>query len=261
MMIDVHFHPLEEVMDRDTVAVMARARAVGVEAAISAAWDRASIEATVALCARCPGVVGAVGYHPWFVTPEDDLALLSRVAADPHIVAIGEIGLDGKVATPLQTQATLFANQLELARSLSLPAVVHSRYAFAATYDVMKPFSGMPAVMHSFGGSIEMAKKFLDLGCYFSFSGSVTRPGAKRVHALASYIPLDRLLLETDAPSIAIEGVDARAVEPCHLPLVARQLGYLRGLTTDEMGQQTAENTMVVFGARLTRCCRPRAAR
>jgi TatD DNase family protein len=253
VLVDVHFHPVDPDMDPDCHAVMARARAAGVGAAIAAAWDAASCLSTVALARATAGVAAAVGFHPWYVHQGWDTGLVEREAARDFVVAVGEIGLDGKIETPLEEQARAFDAQLGLAGRLGLPVIVHSRHAFDATLSAARRFPAVTGVLHSFGGSTQTAAGFLDLGYCFSFSGSVTRPEARRVHELAAYLPEDRILLETDAPSIGMQGLEARHVEPMHVPRVLAALARVRRCDIESLAAATTRNALAAF-PRLSRC-------
>lgn len=245
-------------MDQDTDSLMARAREAGVSAAIGAAWDAPSSAHSARVCGTIPGLAGAVGLHPWYVKSDDDISPLAGYTRNPAIVAIGEIGIEGKpgVGPEREVQARMLAAQCEVAQQTRLPVVLHSRYAPDAVYHTVKPFAGLRGVMHSFSSSIDMARKFLDLGFYFSFSGTITWPLAKKIHAVASYIPRDRLLLETDAPSIAIQTpsrIESVKVEPKHLPIIASRLAELHHIEMPELVLCTDANALALFGERLAR--------
>ncbi len=253
MLIDVHVHPFEEAMDPDSGAVMARARDAGVVAMVAAGLDDRTNRWVLDQVPRVPGLAPAVGYHPWFLEPAPDLAALEALAADDRVVAIGEIGLDGKIDTSRDIQERWLRDQLALARNLGLPVVVHARAAVARVVEILGEFPEVRGVLHSFPGSAEVALPLVDAGWCVSFSGSVTRPRAKRVHRLARALPAHGLLVETDAPAIGLEGVEAATVEPRHVVEVAAALAALREVSAAEIAAVTTENARRLFGERLER--------
>ena len=251
MTVDVHFHPFEDAMDQDTAAVMARARDVGVIAAVAAGLDVATNDRVLTLSRDIPGIAPAVGFHPWFLNHAPDLAALERQAADPRVVAVGEIGLDGKHETPMEIQERWFRDQMALAKNFGLPVIVHARNAVARVETILREFPDVRGVLHSFPGGPDIAKRLVDLGFYVSFSGVVTRPRAKGAHRLARALPLDGILVETDAPAIGMDDVTAEEVEPRHVTRVVAALAALREVDIREIEAATLENTRRVFGSRL----------
>jgi len=247
MLYDVHFHPTDEPLVRDVPAVMERARAAGVSGGLAAGYDPDSCCRVLELAEAVPGLDAAVGFHPWFIRPDLDVRQLRPWLAHPRIVALGEIGLDGKVEVDPGLQRRYFVAQLELARELQLPVVVHSRHAFQATLDAVREVPGVTGILHSFGGAPEVASRFLDLGWYFSLSGSATRPNARRVHRLVRFLPDERILLETDAPAIGLEGVPPEQVEPAHVRHVLVAVAALRGQPPDALEARIAKNLSTLF--------------
>lgn len=246
-LIDVHFHPTLPGMDQDIPALMKRAAESGVVGAIATGYDLTSSRRVLALSLEVPGIFPALGFHPWFLQETPDFTTLEALLASPGVVAIGEIGLDGKVEIPLSLQEAAFRNQLALAENLHLPVVIHSRYAVERTWDILREFPGLSGVMHSFSGGPEIAARFIDQGFKISFSGSITRTGAKRIHRLARALKASDLLLETDAPSIGLEGVPALEVEPRHLEIIGRALAHIRDEDPELLAQAILSNTREVF--------------
>ena len=251
MIVDVHFHPFEDAMDRDTSAVMDRARSSGVIGGVAAGLDAATNRRVIELSREVPGLAAAVGYHPWMLEPTPDMDALEPLAADPQVVAIGEIGLDGKIETSPEVQERSFRAQLALARNLGLPTVVHARGAVARVAEILGEFPEVTGVLHSFPGGPDIATRLVDAGWCVSFSGSATRPRAKRVHRLARALPIHGILVETDAPAIGLEGVAAAQVEPRHAALVAAAVARLREMDVDDLAAATLENARRIFGPRL----------
>lgn len=251
MWTDVHWHPTLPPLVDVSDAVVLRALEAGVTRLVATGYDLESSRQVVELARQTSGVYPAVGYHPWYLDDSLELPPLESLATLPEVVALGEIGLDGKVDIPMELQLRWFHDQLTLAKRLSLPVVVHSRKALPETLEVLQSHPGQTVVLHSFGGSGQSARPFVELGCYFSFSGTVTRPNAKKPLSLLRSLPVDRILLETDAPSIGLDGVKAEAVEPCHLPAIAGVVAEKLAMHLDTLRQQVARNTEECFGLTL----------
>jgi len=164
-------------------------------------------------------------------------------------VAVGEIGLDLVPGmAPVEVQERAFVAQLDMAAQRRLPVLVHCRKAHGRMLDILGAYRGrVVAVMHSFSGSVEIMERFLDLGCYISFSGSVTRDSAKKYHRCARVVPPERLLLETDAPSIATQTTVASRVEPLHTVEIAVKVAQLRGVSVEEVCRWSTQNAGRVF--------------
>jgi TatD DNase family protein len=246
-MIECHFHPTDEPLCHDLEGVLARARGVGVQGFVATGYDPASNAQVSALAQAESDVVAAVGYHPWFLARAGTLDDLALQAQAPRVVALGEMGLDGKVATDRALQERWFVEQLGLARDLHLPVVVHSRAAFDRTLHCTMQVPGSRGILHSFGGSPEMAMEFIKRGFVISFSGTVTRSRAKRVHCLARALPLAAMVIETDAPAIGAHGVEPGAIEPRHLPLVVNALAALRGELPEIVAAATSANARALL--------------
>lgn len=251
MLYDVHFHPTDAPLAQDVQGVMRRALAAGVVGGLAAGYDPTSCQGVLKLCDEVPGIDAAAGFHPWFVRPDLDVLQLRPWLAHPRVVALGEIGLDGKVEVDAELQRRFFVAQLELARELGLPVIVHSRHAFEATLDAVREVPGVCGILHSFGGSPEVAARFLELGWYFSLSGTATRPSARRVHRLVRFLPEDRILLETDAPAIGLEGVPPEQVEPACVRKVLEAVSVLRNVPSSALEARIEANLAALFGRRL----------
>ncbi len=250
MLIDTHCHLNDPAFDVTLSDVIARARDVEVEAVVVPAYDMPSLAKTAELASRFPGFIfPAYGIHPWFVEEGVDLDEVYTSLARKGAVAVGEIGLDFSPNLPdIGLQQEFLTRQLDFAADLDLPVLIHCRKAYDALYRIAVPFRGrVKGVLHSFSGTTEMMEKFLDLGFYIAFSGAVTRKTAKKYHKNAVLVPLDRLLLETDAPSIATETTVAFKVEPRHVIEVAEKIAELRGITFEEVCRASTENAKRLF--------------
>lgn len=251
MLIDTHCHLNDPAFAEILPAVIARAKAAGVQACVVPAYDRASLQRTAELGLQYPGYIfPAYGLHPWFVSQGLDSAGLRGYLAQPGAVAVGEIGLDFFPECPLPAaQVPAFKLQLALAAELGLPVVLHCRKAHDALYKLVAAYKGrLTGVLHSFSGGRDLALRFIELGFCIAFSGSVTRATAKKYHKAAAEIPLEYLLLETDAPSIATDTTVASQVEPRHAVEVAARIAGLRGCSFEEIAQATTANARRLFG-------------
>ena len=244
---DTHCHLNDPAFDGRVGEVLARAAAVGVTEVIVPGWDRESSLRAVELAAEFPAIRAAVGLHPWFVTESDDLTWLPPLLGNPRIVAVGEIGLDGAIEhDDPEKQETVFRAQLALAREHHLPVLVHCRRRWDRLLPCLRELPSR-GIMHAFSGSLESMRLLLELGFYISFTGSVTRPNAKRVHQAAAAVPADRLLVETDAPAIGLETVPAEQVGPDCIPAILGAISRLRGDSPGALSGQVAGNLRVLL--------------
>lgn len=254
MIVDTHTHLQFAAFDADRAEVLARARAAGVGKLVVIGTDLADSAAAVALAAEYPGFLYAtVGVHPNAGNGWDSSTLgeLRRLAAAPQVVAIGEIGLDFyRDHCPHDRQREVFRAQQELALELGLPLVLHSRAAIEALDEELARGGGYDGalVVHCFTSHPELAGRFLDRGAYLGLDGPVTYPKAVECHEVARLVPLDRLVLETDCPFLAPQGLRGRRCEPAHLLQVAEAIAAQKGITLDEVSAATTANAAALFG-------------
>lgn len=248
MLTDTHCHPYLEPLSADPAAHLAAARAAGVTTFIVPAYDAPSWDAVAALTAAHPDLHPAYGLHPWQADAPLDLAALADRLRDARTVAVGEIGLDTKIELPLDRQIPVFRDQIALARELGLPVILHNRGAFQEMAELLRADGPPPAgVLHAFSRSLDVARPFLDLGLHLGLGGAVTHPTAKRPRRTAAELPLDRIVLETDAPSIGLHGVPAGSSEPRHVVQVAAALAEIRGLPVATIATTTTETARALF--------------
>lgn len=250
MLIDTHCHLNDPAFAETLPSVIARARQAGVAACIVPAYDRPSLGRTAELARHYPGYAfAAYGLHPWFVGQGLDAGELKAFLTRPGTVAMGEIGLDFSPGCPPPgEQLAPFEQQLGLAAELAVPVLVHCRKAHEALYRALAAYQGrITGVLHSFSGGRDLALRFIDLGFCIGFSGSVTRANAKKYHATAAAVPLEALLVETDAPSIATHTTVASRVEPRHAQEVAAAIAQLRDLPVAEVAAATTANARRLF--------------
>jgi len=252
MLVDTHAHLDSEQYDGDREAVIARAKAAGVGAIVTVGVDLASSRAAVALAQQHAGVYATVGIHPHDAAgvKADDLDELERLCAEPCVVAIGEIGLDFyRNWSPSEKQREVFLAQLNLARQLDKPVVIHDRDAHGEILATLKDQAdGLRGVLHCFSGDLAMASEALEMGFYVSLAGPVTFRNARELQDLVRQLPLDGLLVETDCPFLAPHPHRGKRNEPAYVRLVAEQIGALKELPLQEVAEVTTHNAAQLFG-------------
>ena len=198
-----------------------------------------------------PVLSASVGVHPDYEdTPEPTVEQLLSFAQHPKVVAIGETGLDYyRLSEPLDWQRNRFRTHIQAAIHAKLPLIIHTRNASEDTIRIMREEHAeiCSGVMHCFTETKEIAQKALDLGFYISLSGIVTFKNAQQVHEVAQYVPLDRLLIETDSPYLAPVPYRGKLNDPSKVIYVAEKIAELRGITVKEVATQTTENFYRLF--------------
>jgi TatD DNase family protein len=250
---DTHAHLDEPQLRPQKEAVLARARQAQVRLIVNVGIGQESSRQVVETAALYPEVFAAVGVHPHGAASvnQQDLEDLARLAAHPKVVAVGEIGLDFyRRRSPEEVQEHWFREQLALAHELGKPVVIHTREATAATLRILQDHRReLPGgVMHCFQGSLSEAQAFLDLGFFLSFSGVLTFPKAEPLRRVASLVPLDRILVETDCPYLAPQPWRGRVNEPAYVAATYATLAELRQLSLEEAARLTWKNTLTAFG-------------
>lgn len=247
---DSHAHYLDDRFDDDRDVLLSSLLCNGVCGIIENGTSAASSQKAVALAHRHSGVWAAVGIHPGEAVEAipGDLAVLEQLAADEKTVAIGEIGLDYHYedACPRDVQQQWFRAQLELANRLQLPVVIHDREAHEDTLRFLQEYRPT-GVVHCFSGSVEMAREIVKLGLYIGIGGVVTFKNARKTVEVAAEIPLDRLLLETDAPYLAPVPLRGHRCDSAMIRYTAEVIASLRGITVEQLLDITAENTRRLY--------------
>lgn len=249
---DSHTHINSSAFDNDVPEVIQRSQALDVSKMLVLGYDEISNQRLEDLVKQYPGVVyGAVGCHPEDALAYDDEyeAMLMRYLQQDGFVAVGEIGMDYYHDSPKQAQVNAFERQIELAQKLDLPIVVHNRDAIEDCYDILKNMNikKSGAIMHSFNGDATWAEKFLDLGMYLSYSGVVTFNNAKEVKQAAEITPMDRILVETDAPYLTPMPFRGRKNEPAMTRYTLEFLAQAKGVSASQLAQATFANTQKVL--------------
>jgi TatD DNase family protein len=250
MLIDTHCHLNDPSFRQSLTDVVTRANAAGVAFFIVPAYDSESLERTAELARTFPGVIfPAFGVHPWFINDRTNYNEILFHLRNNTPAAIGEIGLDFSPECPgHDMQREALVRQLDWAAELQLPVILHCRKAHDTLLDILLKYSGrIHGVMHSFSGGKERMLKYIELGFYISFSGSVSRKTAKKYHQCAEAVPLERLLIETDAPSIATETTMASAVEPRHTVEIAHKLAEIRQIPFADVCAASTDNARQLF--------------
>ena len=249
LLTDTHCHLNSPQFAGRVGEVLARAADAGVGEIVVPGWDAESSRRALAMSAGYPMLRAAVGLHPWFVVEQPGLDWLPHLLDDPRTQAVGEIGLDGAIDRddPVLQEA-VFRAQLRLAAARNLPVLLHCRRRWDRLLACLREEPRVRGVVHAFSGSLEVMHDCLALGLYISFAGMVTRPNSRRAHTAAAAVPADRLLLETDAPYMALEGIPAEQAEPAHLPRILAFIADLRGESPPALANQIAQNVQALFG-------------
>ncbi len=253
-LVDTHTHLNDAKFAGCEQEVIERARANGVTRLINMGDTLASSAKAVELAAAYEGVYAGVGIHPeeaFPMTGKDD-AMLAAWTEQLRVVAIGEIGLDyywEKDPEKRQLQQQIFIRQLDLARQLHLPVCIHDRDAHGDTLAILKREGrGLRGVMHCFSGSWEMAQELLKLGWYIGVDGPLTFKNAAKLPEIVQRFPLERLLVETDAPYLAPVPMRGKQNEPAFVRYVAEKVAEIKGISVDLVAEQTSRNAEELYG-------------
>jgi TatD DNase family protein len=272
MLIDSHCHLDFEAFDHDRVQVLERAGFAGVVGILNPGIDLENSRNVVALAACQTSVFAAVGVHPNSATSWDDgtLPALSELAGQPKVLAIGEIGLDYyRDRAPRQLQLEVFERQLDLAGKMNLPVIIHTRDLSAedrqATADALamltqwqaelasaqSPLLGRLGVLHSYSGDLDSAWSAIEMGLYIGITGPVTFRNAPDLQKLVSELPLERLLIETDAPFLTPHPHRGKRNEPAYVRLVADKIALIQNLKPEMVALTTTSNVERLFDWRV----------
>ena len=252
MLIDTHVHLNAEQYEEDLDEVINRALEAGVEKMVVVGFDRKTITKAMELVDQHPFIYAVVGWHPVDAIDctEEDLAWIESLAAHPKVVGIGETGLDYHWdKSPKDVQQDLFRKQIRLAQKVDLPVIIHNRDATGDVVRILKEEEAEKTggIMHCFGGSVETARECIDLNFMISLGGPVTFKNARMPKEVATEIPLDHLLIETDAPYLAPHPNRGKRNEPAWVVLVAEEIARLKNLSVEEVAARTTENALKVF--------------
>jgi TatD DNase family protein len=249
-MIDTHCHLDAAEFDVDRDSVVTGANAVGVTQIVVPSVERANFGAVASLCREYSGCAAAYGIHPMYVerAQEDDLVALRTVLEREQPIAVGEIGLDRFVENRNDaTQAFYFVEQLKIAKALELPVLLHVRKAVDAVLVELRRARVVGGIAHAFNGSRQQADAFIALGFKLGFGGAMTYPRALHIRRLAATLPLESIVLETDAPDIPPHWQSSERNSPDQLPRIAQVLADLRDISLAEVVSATKFNAVSVL--------------
>ncbi len=251
MYVDSHCHLAFPELAGDIDAVLARMQKAGVGLALSVCTRLEEFPRIHALALRDPRIFASIGVHPDTIDGEEPtVERLVELAAEPRVIAIGETGLDYyRLKEPLDWQRDRFRTHIRAARAAGKPLIIHTRAAAEDTLSIMREERADQAggVMHCFTESLDVARAAIDLGFYISFSGIVTFKNARELQAVARQIPLERLLIETDAPYLAPVPHRGKTNEPAFVPAVARKVAELHGRCIEAVATSTKNNFFRCF--------------
>ncbi|MBU6114539.1 TatD family hydrolase [Mammaliicoccus lentus] len=252
MLIDTHVHLNADQYDDDLQEVIDRALSEGIDRMFVVGFDTKTIERTMKLIDQYDFIYGIIGWHPVDAIDctDERLEWIESLSKHPKIIGIGEMGLDYHWdKSPKDIQKDVFRKQIALAKRVQLPIIIHNREATQDCVDILKEenASEVGGIMHSFSGSNEIADEILKMNFYVSLGGPVTFKNAKQPKEVAKLVPLDRLLVETDAPFLSPHPYRGKRNEPARVKLVAEQIAELRGLTYEEVCEATTENAERLF--------------
>lgn len=252
-LIDTHCHLTMSHFDEDRPEVIRRAREAGIATIITVGTDLDDSRRAIALAEEYEFIFAAAGIHPHDVKnikdTEATYETLKTLASNHRVVALGETGLDYHyLHSPKHLQQEHFGMEIEMAKTLNLPLIIHSREAKEDTLKILKENAeGIRGVFHCFSGDMEMAERALEMGFYISFSGVVTFKNAKGILDILAAIPLDRILIETDAPYLTPHPYRGKRNEPAYVRYVADKVAEIKGLSIEALGKTLLNNSASLF--------------
>lgn len=252
MLFDTHVHLNAWQFKEDREETIQRAFDAGVKYMVVVGFDHETIPLAIEIAERYETIYAAVGWHPVDAIDMTDkeLAWIEELSEHPKVVAIGEMGLDYHWdKSPKDVQANVFRKQIRLAKKLDMPIIIHNR---GATEDIIQILEEEEAhmvggIMHCYNDSVKYVQRVLDMNFYISLGGPVTFKNAPLPKEVAKEVPLERLLIETDAPYLAPHPKRGKRNEPAYVKLVAEQIAELRGIPLEEVERQTTENAFQIF--------------
>lgn len=251
MFFDTHAHYDDEAFDADREELIASLPGKGISLVLNPGCDLESSRAAISYAGKYDYFYAAVGWHPHEARNfnKESVAFIRESAARAKIMAIGEIGLDShyNFSEP-QAQMSAFVAQMELARELALPVIVHDREAHADCLEVISRYPQVSGVFHCYTGSAEMAKALVKKGWYLSFTGAITFKNARRALEAIQVIPNDRIMIETDAPYLSPVPYRGKRNDSTNLPYMAQVIADIKSLTLEEAASLTMENGKRFFG-------------
>ena len=251
MFFDTHAHYDDDRFDEDRDSLLDSMPESGVSLIINAGSSVNNSRRGLQIAERYPFIYASIGVHPHDAKEMDDdsIAELRELLRAPKALAVGEIGLDYHYTlSEVEVQKQRFREQLELAREAKMPVIIHEREAFADVMEIISDFKDLRGVFHCFSGDKHAAGRLLDMGWMLSFTGVVTFKRADVAREAASYVPLERLMLETDAPYLSPEPVRGKRNDSRNLLYIAQRLASERGISVQELADATMRNGRAFFG-------------
>jgi TatD DNase family protein len=246
MFVDTHAHLQWRSFDNDIKDVLERAKEKRVSRIVNIGFDLAGCLKGVKLAENHEELYATVGIHPHDANTlnKKTVEKLRELAANPKVVAIGEIGLDYyRNLSPREAQKQAFEAQLALAEEVGLPVVIHDREAHNDIIQTLSRFKGkVKGIMHCFSGNKKLAQQCLELGYKISFNGTITYPKNSELREIAKWLDLKNILLETDCPFLAPQKVRGKRNEPSFLPIIAQEIANLKGISVDDLAEAITRN-------------------
>ena len=250
MIFETHAHLNDPAFDEDREELILGLPQKGIEAVMNVGCCLESSGDCIALAEKYPFVYASVGSHPDSADEvnEEVLEKYRQMASHPKVKAIGEIGLDYYYETiPREIQQKAFRMQMQLAKELNMPVIVHERNAHDDGMRIVKEFPGVTGVFHCYSGSAEMARQLVNMGWYIGFTGVLTFKNARKAVETAESIPLERIVLETDCPFMAPEPFRGKRNDPGYLYRMAERLAEIRGISVEEVCEVTTANAKALY--------------
>lgn len=252
MLFDTHVHVNAEQFFEDRDETIQRAFDAGVEYMVVVGFDRETIPLAIEIAEQYDTIYAAVGWHPVDAVDmtDEDLVWIEELSAHPKVVAIGEMGLDYHWdKSPKDVQKAVFRKQIQLAKKVNMPIIIHNREATEDIIAILQEEGAkeIGGIMHCYNDSVDYVQACLDMNFYISLGGPVTFKNATMPKEVATEVPSDRLLVETDAPFLAPHPNRGKRNEPAYVKLVAEKIAELREIPFDELSRVTTENAFSLF--------------
>ena len=251
MYFDTHAHYCDKLFNEDRDELLLSMPDAGISLILNSGSSLRSSKHSLELADKYSFVYASVGIHPHDSKSMTDetVSELEILHSHPKAMAVGEIGLDYHYDfSPRDIQKKRFREQLELARRLKKPVIVHERESLNDTLDMIREYKDLTGVLHCFSGSWETAKIVLDFGWYLSFTGVITFKNARRALEVLEKMPVDRIMLETDCPYLAPDPMRSKRNSSLFLPYIAEKVAQIRGISVDEVAESTTQNGKTFFG-------------
>ena len=247
MLVDTHCHVFWEYYE-DLEQVITRAKDKGVGALIVNGYDMSSNKEVLELVKKYDIVYGALGIQPENLDElsDENISFIEEHINDDKIVAVGEIGLDYHYDLDKERQKDLFKRQLDIARKYNKPVIVHSRDCIQETYDILKMYN-IKGIMHCYSGSVEMAKKFVEIGFFLGIGGISTFKNSRKVVEVIKNIPIEYILLETDCPYLTPEPNRGKTNESSNIFYIAQKIAKIKNISLENVAKITTENAIRTF--------------